>query len=68
MKNSDNDWYEVFGYMRKKMIYSHIYPSTYVHTTYVHMLLPKHVFKNIRDENGKLIFYHVYQLSTPHSS
>ena len=49
----DNNWYEVIQYMRKKMIYSHKYSSTY--DVRVQMLLPKNVLVYIRYENKDLI-------------
>ena len=57
---SDNDWYKVIGYVQKKMIYSHVYPSTY--DVRVQILLPKHVLVHIPDENNNIILL-AYSLS-----
>ena len=51
--NSYNNWYEVIWYAHKKMLYSHIYPSTY--DIHAQMILPKNVLVHIRDENYMMI-------------
>ena len=51
--NSDNNRYEGIWYKYKKMIYSHIYPSTY--DVSMHMLLPKHILVHKRDDNDDMI-------------
>ena len=51
MIKSDNNWYEVIWYVNKKMIYSHIYSSTY--DVRAHMILPKKVAVHIRDDNNE---------------
>ena len=55
MIKSGNNWYVVIWFMRKKMIYSNIYPSAY--NVRMQMLLPKHVLVHIQDENDELILY-----------
>ena len=53
MLNSDNNWYEVIWYVHNKMLYSHIYPSTYdVHS---HMILTKYILVHIRGDNYELL-------------
>ena len=51
--NSDNKWYEVFWYVYKYVIYTHIYPST--HDVRVQIILSKHVLVHIRDGNDELM-------------
>ena len=57
MIKSDNDWYEVIGYVHKKKMYSHIYTSTY--NIRMQMLIPKRVLVHIWYENGDLILPYV---------
>ena len=52
--NSDKKWYEVIWYVHKLKIYFHTYPSTY--EVRAHMILPKHISIQIRDDNDELIY------------
>ena len=50
---SDNNWYEVIWYVYKKMVYTHIYPST--HDVRAQIILPKQVLVHIWDGNDELM-------------
>ena len=53
MVNSDNNWYKVIVYVHNKMIYSHMYTSTY--DLRVQILLPQHVLVYIRVEKDNMM-------------